>query len=103
MPRPRSKVARVFFCSLACVLICVVFASELPEQLTLTNETSNDYALRPSICLKTIQTLSSLKQNSSFFIATARPFSSLRSLSSVPRAASLQTESLFILHSVLRT
>ena len=103
MSRHKSRVARFLFYTLACVLMCAAFASELPEQLTLTNDTSNDYSLRPSTSLKSIQKLKSLRRNSSFFVATAPQHTSWRSLLSVPGRASLQAESLFILHSVLRT
>ena len=98
----KSRVARFLFYTLACVLMCAAFASELPEQLTLTNDTSNDYSLRPSTSLKSIQTLTSLRQDSNF-VTTAPQHTSWRSLLSVPGRASLQAESLFILHSVLRT
>ena len=103
MSRHQSKVARFLFSTLACVLICAAFASELPEQLTLTNDTSNDYSLRPSTSLKNIQALNSLKHDSRFFVTTAPQHTSWRSFLSVPGRASLQAESLFILHSVLRT
>ena len=103
MSRHKSRVVRFLFYTLACVLMCAAFASELPEQLTLTNDTSNDYSLRPSTSLKSIQKLNSLRQDPSFFVATAPQHTSWRSLLSVPGRASLQAESLFILHSVLRT
>src|ERR1700758_156707 len=99
----KSRVARFLFYTLACVLMCAAFASELPEQLTLTNDTSNDYSLRPSPSLESIQTSNSLKNVSSFFVTAAQRHTSWRSLLSVPGRAALQRESLFILHSVLRT
>ena len=102
MSRHKSRVARFLLYTLACVLICAAFASELPEQLTLTNDTSNDYSFRPSTSLKSIQTLNSLRQDSSFFVTTTRQPTSGDSLLSVPGRASLQVESLSILHSVLR-
>jgi hypothetical protein len=102
MSRNKSRVVRFLFYGLACVLICAAFASELPEQLTLTNDTSNDYSFRPSTSLK-IQTLNSLRQDSSFFVTTAQQHTLWRSLLSVPGRVSPQAESLFILHSVLRT
>jgi len=103
MSRHKSRVARFLFYTIACVLISAAFASELPEQLTLTNDTSNDYSLRPSTSLKTIQTLNSFRQDSSFCVTTAPQHTSWRTLLSFPRRTSLQAESLFILHSVLRT
>src|ERR1700722_14478963 len=103
MSRYNTRVARSLFSTLACVLMCAAFASELPEQLTRTNDTSNDYSLRPSTSFKNIQTLNSLRQDSSFFVTTAPQHTLWRSLLSAPGRASLQVESLFILHSVLRT
>jgi hypothetical protein len=103
MPRHKSRVVRFLLYALVCVLICAAFALELPELLTLTNDTSNDYSFLPSTSLKSIQTLNSLRQDSSFFVTTAQQHTSWRSLLSVPGLASLQVESLFILHSVLRT
>jgi len=103
MSRHKSKVARFLFYALACLLICAAFASELPEQLTLTNDTSNDYSFRPSTSVKNIRPLNSLRQDSSFFVTTAPQHTSWRYLLSVLGRASIQAESLFILHSVLRT
>jgi hypothetical protein len=103
MPRHKSRVVPFLLYALVCVLICAAFALELPELLTLTNDTSNDYSFLPSTSLKSIQTLNSLRQDSSFFVTTAQQHTSWRSLLSVPGRASLQVESLFILHSVLRT
>jgi hypothetical protein len=103
MPRHKSRVVRFLLYALVCVLICAAFALELPELLTLTNDRSNDYSFLPSTSLKSIQTLNSLRQDSSFFVTTAQQHTSWRSLLSVPGRASLQVESLFILHSVLRT
>ena len=97
MSRHKSRVVRFLLYALACVLICAAFASELPEQLTLKNDTSNDYSLRPSTSLKRIQTLNSHKQDSSFLVTTAPQHTSW-SLLSVPGRASFQVESLFILN-----
>jgi hypothetical protein len=102
MSRHRTRVVRFLLYTLVCVLICAVFASEIPEERTLTNDTSHDYSFLLSTSLKSIQTLNSLRQDSSFFVTSAQ-HTSWRSLLSVPGRASLQVESLFILHSVLRT
>jgi hypothetical protein len=99
MVRPRSRFARILLYVLACVLMCVAFASELPEQLTLTNDPSNDYTLRSSTFL---QTVTALGQDTGFFIV-APPRPSWHSLSAVPEGGSAQAQNLFILHSVLRT
>lgn len=103
MSRSRSRVARFLFYALVCVLICAAFASELPEQLTLTCDTSNDYTLRSSTSLKSIQALTSLIQDTGLFVIAVPALPSWHSLSTAPEGARLQAQSLFILHSVLRT
>jgi len=103
MERPRSRIAQFLFCLLACVLMYAAFASEIPEQFTLTNDTSNDYTLQSSAFLKNIQTLRALIQITSSFLIVARPLPSWHSLSAVLEGVSVQAQSLFILHSVLRT
>ena len=103
MVRPRYKITRFLFYLLACVLTCAAFASELPEELTLTNNTSNDYTLRSPTFLKSIQALGSVRQEPGLFVATAPPPPAWQSLPTVPEGAPLQAQSLFVLHSVLRT
>jgi len=102
MVRPRSRIARILFYVLACVLMCAALASELPEQLTLTNDSSNDYTLRFSTFFKNIQTVTALGANTGFFIV-APPCPSWYSLSAVPEGGSAQAQNLVILHSALRT
>ena len=102
MVRPTSRIARILFYVLACVLMCAALASELPEQLTLTNDSSNDYTLRSSTFLKNIQTVTALGQDMGFFIV-APPGPLWHSLSAVPEGGSAQAQNLLILHSVLRT
>jgi len=102
MVRPRSRIARILLSVLACVLMSAAFASELPEQLTLANDSSNDYTLRSSTFLKNIQTVTTLSQDTCFFIV-APPRASWHSLSTVPEGGSAPGQNLSILHSVLRT
>lgn len=103
MVRPTGKITRFLLYVLACVLICAAFASELPEQLTLTSDTSNDYTFRSPAFLKSMQALSLVRQEPGLWVTTAPPPPSWHSLSTGPEGASLQAQSLFILHSVLRT
>jgi|SRR6516225_544675 hypothetical protein len=98
----RFRFARFLFYLLACVLMCAAVASELPEDLTLTNDTSNDYKLQSSTFLKYIQTLTVLRQIAAPRNA-ARPLPSWHSLSAVSEGGSVQVQGLFILYSVLRT
>jgi hypothetical protein len=99
----RSRIARFLFYGLTCALICAVFASELPEQLTLTNDTSNDYTLRSPRLSKSIQPKTSARQALSFFLTPVTRLTLWQSSSAVLRDCSLFSGSLFILHSVLRT
>ena len=103
MASHRSRHMRFLFYVLACVFICAAFASELPEQLTLTSDTSNDYTLRSSTGLKNIQALSSLREGTGPFVIAAPSLPSRHLLPRVPASARLQAQSLFIRHSVLRT
>jgi hypothetical protein len=91
------------FYVLACLLMCAAFASELPEQLTLTNNSSNDYTLRPSTFLKDIQVVSAPRQDTGSFLIIVSPPPPSRRLSADPEGGLVQAQSLFILHSVLRT
>lgn len=42
----RSTIVRRIGVALVGLLLCAIFASELPELLSLTDNTSNDYAVR---------------------------------------------------------
>jgi|ERR1700730_4956853 len=42
----RSLHSRILFCTIIGVLLCSVFATELPELLSLTDSTSNDFTVR---------------------------------------------------------
>jgi len=103
MARPRSRIARCLLYALVCVLMCAAFASELPEQLTLTSDTSNDYTLQSSASLKSIQLVSALRQDIGSSLIVAPPFPSWHSIPTVLEGGFVQAQSLFILHSVLRT
>jgi hypothetical protein len=102
MVRRRSILSRQFLFLLACVLICAVFVSELPEDLTLTNDTSNDYTLRPPTFLRGVQTLSVAKQDAGLLLTSVPRPAVPQTWSVVAQNNSPLQESLFILHSVLR-
>jgi hypothetical protein len=104
MARSRSRITMFLFYVLTCLLMCAAFASELPEQLTLTNDSSNDYTVRSSTFLKDIQVVSAPRQDTgSFLIIVSPPPPSWHSLSADPEGGLGQDQSLFILYSVLRT
>jgi len=73
MSRSRSTVARVLLAAAACMLICAVLVSELPEQLTLTNDTSNDYVVGNPGALKHAGAFSSVKARLVTADSSARP------------------------------
>jgi hypothetical protein len=99
----RSILTRqLLFSMLGCVLIGAVFASELPEHLTLTNDTSNDYTLRAPTFLKGVQTLSSAKLDAGPLVTSVPPPAVPHRRLVVPQNNASQRQSLFILHSVLR-
>jgi len=97
-----SSLGRFLFCTVVCLLICGVFASELPEHLTLTNETSNDYIVRSPNVRKSIQALSSPRQEASVLVANMLPLVESQMWSGLILDSAPQPHSLFILHSVLR-
>ena len=102
MARPRCQIVRFLFCVVVCVLIWAAFSSELPELLTLTNDSSNDYTLR-SPAFKNVGTLRSLRRDTGSLVVAAPLPSAWHFLLPAPRITSLQAQSLFPLHSVLRT
>jgi hypothetical protein len=100
----RIKVRKILLVSLVSILLCSMVASEFPELLTLTNDTSNDFTVRNTSTVG-LRALSEAH----------RPVNVVAINSSVPAAillhsrllafektASVPSE-LFILHSVLRT
>src|ERR1700751_537084 len=103
MTYPRSILRQSLLSVVACLLICAVFASELPEQLTLTNDTSNDYTL-PSPTYPTIsRTLGSVGQSAWHFITSGSIPHPNRFMPLNTEGRALQARVLFIFCSVLRT
>ena len=99
----RTKIRELLVRSLLSILLCGVVASEFPELLTLTDNTSNDFTVRKTNT-EGLGTLPDARApvriadiNSSVPAATL-----LHSLIPFEKAAPVSSE-LFILHSVLRT
>jgi hypothetical protein len=46
MRADRSIFGRLVFCFVICVLLCGIVSAELPELLSLTDNTSNDFTIR---------------------------------------------------------
>jgi hypothetical protein len=99
----RSILAQLLFSTITCVLVAAVSVSEIPEHLTLTDDTSNDYTLQSPTPLKIIRALSSVKQVARLFVTTVPVLPSWQLPSTIPEGAGLQVRSLLILYSVLRT
>ena len=102
MARHRSIITRLVFSTLACVLISAVSISELPEHLTLTNDTSNDYTVQSPTLQKTIRSLRSARQDSELLVASVLPDPSSQFSAVVFEDSTPMGQGLFILHSVLR-
>ncbi len=46
MSRPRIRIVRTLGIALVSVVLCAIFASELPELLSLSDNTANDFTTR---------------------------------------------------------
>ena len=102
MSRGPHLLAKLLFSMIACVLVCGVFASEIPEEITLTNDTSNDFVLRSPPILKSPQALGSARQDARFFQSIPAPDSLVQFSAFVFDVPSPIGQALFILHSALR-
>jgi hypothetical protein len=102
MSRKRHILAKLLFSTIACVLVCGVFASEIPEEITLTNDTSNDFILRSPTILNGLQAIRVARQDAGFFQSSPAPDSSVQFSAFVFDDPSPVGQALFILHSALR-
>jgi hypothetical protein len=102
MSRGLHILAKMLFAAVACVLVCGVFASEIPEEITLTNNTSNDFVLRSPSTLKRPQALGSARQDAGFFQSSPAPDSWVQFSAFVFDDPSPVGQALFILYSALR-
>jgi hypothetical protein len=103
MTSPRTTIVRKFGVALVSLLLCAIFASELPELLSLTDNTANDFALRSQDSLVSpvlVRTRKVQKPAIAFNIST--PDSLLGPLVS-PRKTELAPSRLFVLYKALRT
>jgi hypothetical protein len=103
MHRENSRLRRLLLSAIAFVLIGGVFASEIPEELALTNDTSNDYILRSPTVFKSVQLVPSSRDNTELLLISAPSSPKLQVPPTTQETRELHRESLFILHSVLRT
>ncbi|HMK23609.1 MAG TPA: hypothetical protein VK466_14840 [Terriglobales bacterium] len=103
MPRRDFTLRRLLLSLVACVLIGGVFASEIPEELTLTNDTSNDYILRSPTAFKGVQLAPSFRESAEFSLISVNSKPTLHFSPTALETPEPHGGSLFILHSVLRT
>ena len=101
--RARRSTRHAFLFSLvACVLFCTMAASELPELLTVRNDTSNDFTLRESASSESTRAVSTAPQIVIQRFTAAEVFVLVQPVK-VDDGTSAAEPPLFILNSVLRT
>ena len=98
----RSTLIPVLLCCLACWLSCVIIFGEFPELLSLTDNTSNDFAMRRAASAEGIHVLSVAKQGAVQIFATAAVEYSAELRESTVEDTSPTRSALFIINSVLR-
>jgi hypothetical protein len=99
----RSLQSRILFCTIIGVLLCSLFATEIPELLSLTDSTSNDFTVRDAATrVSFTHTSTGAGAPNAFdlnnFVDVAGLLHALAHESTTPVSADLQ-----YLHSVLRT
>ena len=100
----RTNVRKILLVSLVSILLCGMVASELPELLTLTNDTSNDFTVRNTSTAGLRALPDSHRPVRIVAVNSSVPAAILlhSRRSAIETAAPVPSE-LFILHSVLRT
>jgi hypothetical protein len=101
---PRTKIRKILVASLVCLLLCGIVASEFPELLTLTNDTSNDFTVRNANTAGLRALPDAHRPVRVADINSSAPAAILLQsrLIAFEKAAPVPSE-LFILHSILRT
>jgi hypothetical protein len=99
----RSLQSRILFCTVIGMLLCSLFATEIPELLSLTDSTSNDFTVRDATARVSLaHTSTGAGTPNAFdlknFVDAAGLLHSLAHENTTPVSADLQ-----YLHSVLRT
>lgn len=98
----RSTFTPLLLSCLACWLSCVIAFGEFPELLSLTDNTSNDFAMRNAACAKRIHVLSVAKQGTIQIFARAVEPSTEVIRKSTIQDTSPTRSALFIVNFVLR-
>jgi hypothetical protein len=101
MIKRRSTAHRLLFSLIACVLLCTIATSEIPELLTLRNDTSNDFTLRNPASAEGARVLSIVQQSAIQVVPQIEDF---HTAPTIAVQDILPTDiPLFILNSILRT
>ena len=98
----RSTFTPLLLSCLACWLSCVIAFGEFPELLSLTDNTSNDFAMRQAVCAKSSHVLSVAKRGAIQIFARAVESSTEVIPESTTQGTSPRHSALFIVNSVLR-
>ena len=96
-----STLIPVLLCCLASWLSCVIILGEFPELLSLTDNTSNDFAMRRAPSAEGIHVLSAAKQGAAQIFARAMEYPAELRESTV-EDTSPSRSALFLINSVLR-
>ncbi len=104
MAHRKTRIGRILVTAVAVLLLCGIVAAELPELLSLTDDTTNDFSLRNTNTLVSPVRLNAHRPvamvdpdanpaGAHFFLLRVNPFD----------PAALTPSELFLLYSVLRT
>ena len=102
MSKHRSIFSRVVFCLLVCVLLCGIVSSELPELLSLADNTSNDFTFRKGGGQECTSTLSAAVHKSVPLDTKNSECGPCTNCAPTLMATETVSYDLFVLHSVLR-
>jgi len=101
MPAHRSTLRRLFFSLVVCSLLCGIVSAELPELLSLTDNTSNDFTIRKANAREYTPRLSTRIHESPLYAKNFECSARTRFEPTFVGAERISSN-LFVLHSVLR-
>ena len=99
----RSTFAVILLSCLACWLSCVIVLEEIPELLSLTDNTSNDFTVRKAASAECVHVLRVEKQGAIKILARAAEQVAAELWKSTFQGTTPTRSALFIVNSVLRT
>jgi hypothetical protein len=98
----RRGPGKLLISAIVCLLLCGIVAAELPELLTLTDNTANDFTVCKASSVEGVRVLSAAKQSAIHFAVRAVEHRTVELTTVTVEGASPTRSGLFILHSVLR-